>query len=77
MVLAAIPTPTQNITIMGPTEHIMLALFRTLPNIILSLRTKFPHKDNNSKQTIQPHITLLSKTSHTVRTFLNHPTLNI
>ena len=36
----------------------MLALFRTLTNIILSLRTKFYHKDNNSKQSIQPHINL-------------------
>ena len=71
MVLAAILTPTQNIKIMGPTQDIMLALFRTLLSIILSLRTKFSHKDNNSKQSIQPHINLLSRTSHTVRTFLN------
>jgi hypothetical protein len=76
MVLTAILTPTQNIKIMGPTQHIMLALFRTLTNIILSLKSTFSHKDNNSKQSIQPHINLLSETSHTVRTFLNRPTPN-
>jgi hypothetical protein len=76
MALAAILTATQNIKIMGPTQHKMLALFRTLQSIILSLTTTFSHKDNNSKQSIQPHINLLSKTSHTVRTFLNRPTLN-
>lgn len=76
MVLAAILTPTQNIKIMGPTQHIMPALFRTLPNVILSLRTTFSHKDSNSKQSVQPHSNLLSKTSHTVRIFLYRPTLN-
>ena len=65
----------QSIKIMRPTQHIMQALFHTLPNIILSLRNTFSHKDKNSKQSIQPHINLLSKTSHTVRTFLNRTQL--
>ena len=68
---------TQNIKIMGPTQHIMLALFRTLPTIILSFRTTFSHKDKNSKQSIQLHINLFSKTSHTVRTFLNRTQLRV
>jgi hypothetical protein len=48
MILAAIAglTQTQSIKIMGPTHHITLALFSTLPNIILSFRTTFSHEDN-------------------------------